>query len=320
MKILLAVNPGNDLPGVVNYLRRRFGGTTIDLDILTVLQPEGLGRWESTPLVPNTKTEMDNHDRACSLVADYAQKITRHCETGNVRTYVEYGDAAEVILDFGRQQSSDVLVIGTPARKGLLTAFRMDGITRRLLKWSDCPVELCKPRGDDGEVFRILVPLYIGAAENFTLPDLAGHCWPAKSHLHFLGIMASAIDTGSCEANGASVLLRLQEGRDAQGRARARLSCLDRAVTRQLPGDVRASHDIAEGDPRDLAVRFTHKLRPDLVVLTPGWEGDTVPSPFSALAPVSLALSTPSSLLHLVERKTVAQEVLPMGGSSGLAH
>ncbi|MGA0936291.1 MAG: universal stress protein [Pseudohongiellaceae bacterium] len=320
MKVLLAVHSGNDVTSIVQYLRKRFAGTEFDLDVLTVLQAGSNVLGQLGRLSPDTDAEMRSYNAACDMVSNYARQIGQQCQVGKMRTHVEYGEPAEVILGFSRRSNTSLLLLGAPVRSGMLTAFRIDGITRRLLKWADCPVEVCKPLVDDATEFRVLVPLALTAGKNNTHPDISAYRWPGKCHVHLLGIVQPGIDETCFEANGAAVLLKMMESHDAQAKAKAQLQKHSQELALRLPPEAKTSHEIIEGDPRDVTAVAARELSPDLVVLTQGWEGDSVPNPFSSLAPVSLMLSAPCSVMRVDDRTPQVDDLMTIGQSASLSH
>jgi nucleotide-binding universal stress UspA family protein len=320
MKVLLAINEKNDPVATARYLADRFGNTRLDLHVLSVIdKPELLttiGRGNS--LLENELERQAAHNRAiCSMVADFAKQLRFAIKPRSASTHVEYGDPAEVVLRFARQLQVDLLLLGAPKRHGLLTAFRLEGVTRRVLRWADCPVELFRP-AETGQPQRILVPFRISADRNFTLPKLSHLAMEEHCELQLLGIMSPVFDENCTEANPAAVLLRMQEARDSWAYARSRLAELSANLARELPQSVQVKHLLLQGDPVRELSKAACQLQPSLVVLDEQWVNQKSHL-FSGFTPMSLVMSVNCSVISLGNRRNPL-ESLQLTGVSGLAY
>jgi nucleotide-binding universal stress UspA family protein len=311
MKILLAVNETNDAVSTSHYLEQRFGRNQVEVDVLTVIQgSELLNNFDDGS--PEGSVEAKQHaiayDQACALVANVAGELRKSFGIKAVRTHVEYGDPAEVILATSRRWHSSLLLIGAPARRGLLTALRVEGVTRRLLKWADCPVEMLRTPSPAGSYAKkILVPIPVARPDSFILPPLAMLPWQPGSHLHVLGIMPETFDSNQIEANPAATLLAVQTSRDAWAKAKSRLARLCGELAAQLPEGVKLGHQLAEGTLREATVATSQEMDADLVVLGRNWL-DSGNSRFAGLSPAALALSVSCSVLMLQDDPAFAGE------------
>jgi len=311
MKILLAVNETNDPVTTSTYLEKRFGRNQVEVDVLTVIQgSELLNAFEDGS--PEGSIEAKQHalayDHACALVANVAAELRKRYGIKAVRTHVEYGDPAEVILTTSRRWHSSLLLIGAPARRGLLTALRVEGVTRRLLKWADCPVEMLRAQfPTDSRAQKILVPIPLVKPESFILPPLSTLPWQPGTHLHMLGVMPETFDSNQTEANPAVMLLAVQTGRDAWAKAKSRLARLCGELAAQLPEGVKLGHQLAEGTLREATVATSQEMGADLVVLGRNWL-DSGNSRFAGLSPAALALSVSCSVLMLQDDPAIAGE------------
>ncbi len=174
MKLLLASDQTLDPALQASYLARRLGRQQAEIDVLTVIpgmEDGGDDAAASHGGVIGISEGAREYRQACAHVASLAAQLQQH-GFRNVRTHVEYGDPAEVILASSRQWRSQLLLIGSPRRRGLLTAFRLDGITRRLLRWADCAVELIRPQLVPAQPDTVLLPLTIDSIRHLPLQQL----------------------------------------------------------------------------------------------------------------------------------------------------
>jgi len=312
MRILLAVNETNDAVETARYLAHRFGQEKLEIDILSVIPgPELFRRVTGTDRASQHQIEKQQrlHEKVCSLVAGFENQIRFSAKVRSIRTYVEYGDAAEIILNFSRQLRSDLALIGIPSQQGMLTAFRVDGVTRRVLKWAECPVEMFRTSNYDTESNRILVPVRINTEGELDLPPLEKLSWSPGSHLHLMGVMPSFIEDNKMEVNQVALLLRMQEFRDRSGVAKARFSRLCEGLAQALPDEVKISHELEEGSLSEILSRKVKELTPSLVVMDEGWSSGVKGNLFSSLAPMALVLSMPCSVISLAQNKEMLQPV-----------
>lgn len=304
MKILLASDQRTDPSLLASYLAGRLRGRPADIDVLTVISGSEELEADATNggsnIIGISESGRD-YRQACAHVATLASELQR-AGLRAVRTHVEYGDPADVILASSRQWRSDLLLIGTPRRRGLLTAFRLEGVTRRLLRWSDCPVELLRPDTqamlDDVQ----LLPLPVDAAAQLPLQRLQSLPWHQGSRLHLLGVLPPGLDESRVEANPAATLLALQHARDAHTRAAAVLANLQTQLSALLPQGVQLTCDLAEGSLRELVVQRVEQLQPNLLLLSHTcFDGGGSPL-FHSLSPTALALSVQCPVLSLQDR------------------
>ena len=296
MKVLLACKGNEDPARLAAYLVGRFDGSQIDIDVLSVIpgiEPQFVE--EPVRLIAERGRE---YRQACAHLAALAQELAV-VRPRSVRTHVEYGDPADVILAASRRWRSELLLAGAPRRRGLLTAFRIEGVTRRLLRWADCPLELLRADSRPAADEIVLLPLPLDAALRPPLPRLAGLPWRRGSRIHLLGILPAALGQEHAELSPAAVLLSLQHARDARTRASSLLADLrDQLAVQLLPG-LEFTLELAEGEPRHIIVQRSRALQPGLLVLGHYCFGLNDASPFRSLPPAALTLSVDCPVLLL---------------------
>lgn len=309
MKILLAVDASSNPVAVGNYLLQRLGPRPVNIEVLTVIpgieeqDDDYPVRHESIISIAEGAQE---YQRGCALVAAVAAQL-QACGFASVRTHVEYGDPAEVLLGSSRQWRCDLVLIGAPRRKGVLTALQLDGVTRRLLRWCDSPVELMRPfTAESAHRSTVLVPLPIEAMKRFPLHALQALPWCHGSRLHLLGVQPESVDASLAEASPAALLLALQHTRDAGAKALAALAACARELETAGQGRLTVTHDMVEGSLREACGVAFQALQPQLVVLGAACFDQNTKALFGALSPATLALSAPCSVLMLQDEPTTA--------------
>lgn len=307
MKVLLATNQRLDPALLARHLAGRFGRQNVEVDVLCVVPgfeelPDAADTTHGS-VIGISEGARDYH-QACAHVATLASQLQAH-GVRQVRTHVEYGDAAEVILESCRQWRSQLLLIGAPRRGGLLTAFRLDGVTRRLLRWADCPVELIRPDGGRTNPRHCVLPLSAAALRRVPLNALQQLPWQDGDQLLLLCALPPGLDDSRVEASPAAALLALQQGRDAQARARNQLGALQATLEIKLPARVQIRQELLEGSLAEVTVRHARTQQPGLILLNPACLAERHPEP-DPQPPTALALSLPGSVLLLPDEAQAA--------------
>lgn len=309
MKFLLACDQRSDPTLLAAYLASRLNGRNgdIDVDILTVIAgvEEASDDTDVNGNVIGISETSRDYRSACAFVATIAQEL-KQLGLKSVRTHVEYGDPADVILSSSRLWRSDLLLVGAPRRAGLLTAFRLEGVTRRLLRWSDCPVELLRPEAQAARDDLLLLPLPVDAAGRLPVPRLLGLPWRNGSRLHLVGVLPEPLDESLAEASPAAMLLALQNARDASTRAEAVMAGLQAQLAAVLPEGVHITHEVAEGQLHEVTVHRAGELKPSLLVLSQCSFEHAGASPLHAMSPAALALCVSASVLLLQDGDAAA--------------
>jgi nucleotide-binding universal stress UspA family protein len=304
MKLLLAVDNNSDPVALGNYLLHRLGPRPVDIEVMTVIPgiEEAVDEYPAQPTSTITITEgAQEYQRACALVAAVAAQL-QASGFNAVRTHVEYGDPAEVLLASSRQWRCDLVLVSAPRRKGVLTALQLDGVIRRLLRWCDCPVELMRPFSADSiQRSTVLMPVPVDTIKRVPLHALQALPWLHGSRLHLLGIQPESIDFNLCEANPAALLLALQHARDAKAKAQAMLATCGKDLEAACHGRLAVTHAMEEGSLRQVTAAAMQDLQPQLVIFSSACFEQNSKALFGVLSPAALALSAPCSVLMLQE-------------------
>lgn len=323
MKVLLACDRKADPAQLAAYLAGRLDGRPVDIDVLTVIPGAAAPAVAGDTGRNTTVIAESGHEyrQACAYVATLAQELQK-ARPRSVRTHVEHGDPAEVILASSRLWRSELLLVGAPRRRGLLTAFRVDGVTRRLLNWSDCPVELLRAGSQPALEDLILLPLPLPLQEAAQLPlqRLAALPWRKHARVHLLGVAPAAIDERHAELSPAAALISLQHACDARTRASGTLADLQQQLSALLPPGIQYTHELAEGELREVVARRCSELQPSLLVLGQCCFGKASNNVFNALPSAALTLSVDCPVLLLqdgntatvAQRKTEAARILTL--------
>ncbi len=93
------------------------------------------------PIVPGADTDVDTEAARASAVREMERlrADVQQRSPGEVRTVVEPGSAAEVILERARKGAFDVIVMGTHGRTGL-HRFVMGSVAETVIRRADRPV------------------------------------------------------------------------------------------------------------------------------------------------------------------------------------
>jgi len=301
MKILLAVSEKNDPRAVSAYLARRFGRHDVELDVLTVLpasaEAEDAGYAQGDALA-SSQVLGTHHQKASFLVNVFAAELQARVDSARMRTHVEYGDPADVILACSKRWHSELVLIEAPHRKGLLTAFRLDGVTRRLFAQATCPVELLRTNHSMPTAgCSVLIPVGLAQLDNFPFAQLQGLPWAKGSCIHLLGVVPAPYDESRFEANAAAVVRAMHVCSLYKQRAEERLAKVAKDLTELLGRDITVKHEVVDGSPRDVIEETAAKMQPALIVLadTDG-SARRMPAPAS---PVTIAMSNHVPVLLL---------------------
>jgi nucleotide-binding universal stress UspA family protein len=302
MRILLAVDHQSDPVALGNYLLHRIGGRPADIEVITVIpgiQEPFTDKDEPRRPIISIGESSSGYRQRCALVAAIAAQL-QASGFASVRTHVEYGEPAEVLLESSRQWRCELVLLSAPRGKGRLTALQLDGVTRRLLNWSDSPVELMRPfTGDSVRRNTVLMPVPLHAIKRFPLHALQALPWWHGSRLHLLGIQPESIDTSRAEANPAALLLALQHARDAGAKAKTTLAACAKELDAACDGKLQITHGMVEGNLHQASAAAIRSLQPQVLVLSQACFDQNPKALFGGLTPAALALSAPCSVLLL---------------------
>ncbi len=312
MRILLAADQQCDPVALGNYLLHRIGKRPADIEVITVIPGVELSFTKKDeqrrPIISISEGSTD-YQRGCALVAAIAAQL-QASGFASVRTHVEYGDPAEILLESSRQWRCDLVLISAPRGKGRLTAVQLDGVTRRLLHWSESPVELMRAfTGDSMRRNTVLMPVPLHAIKRFPLHALQALPWWHGSRLHLLGIQPESIDASRTEANPAALLLALQHARDAGAKAKTTLAACAKELDTACNGKLRITHGMVEGNLHQASAAAIRSLQPQVLVLSQACFDQNPKTLFSGLTPAALALSAPCSVLLLQDDPAAATPV-----------
>ena len=304
MKVLLAINEYNDPVETARYLADRFGKSKLELHLLSVIdQPELVEIAEGCKpqLEMDLQRQAEHQQQISSMLDDYIKQLRFTIKPRTLSAHIKHGDPAEVVLNFARQLQADLLLLGAPRRQGLLTSFRLESVSRRALRWANCPVEIFR-LGNKVKRQRILVPLHIRPDGDFILPELRHLSFSANSEVLLLGIMPPVFEENCTETNPASLLLKIQETRDLLGYTKSRLAEVRTILAKELPESISLQQLLIKGDPITELKKTACQLRPSLVVLDTQW-GNQKSHLFSNFTPISLAMLANCSVISLGSRQ-----------------
>ena len=295
MKLLIAVTQQMNIGYTVEYLGRRFSGNSLEIDLVHVLKPGHLFRLRQDG--DGSEDEPSRELDLChAMLSVYAARIRALLSPRKVRTHILRGDPPGKILELARERGSDLILMGAPDREGLLSGFRLDAVTRRVLRWASCPVELIRPTSRD-MLRRVLIPVSLkDGVPDTGLPELQHANWAPGTHLHLLGIRPAVVDSSRCEASAAAVLLKLQDEVDASPSLRAWFEGVCDSLRSTIPEDVKVSYELTEGPLRETITESVQRLDPDLVILDQSLCRTRRSGVFSSLDAMSLVMALPCSV------------------------
>ncbi|MDY6949662.1 MAG: universal stress protein [Pseudomonadota bacterium] len=303
MKLLLAIDRDSDPRIVAAYVAERFGRQGVAIDVVTAI-PDTDGASAHTrhmaDVLPFPRRRCAHYCAAEELVAVLAAELRHKQGFRQVRSHVEYGDAGSAIVAACLRLNPDLLLMEAPRSRGLLTAFSLDGVTRRVVARVSCPVELLRPHAaTPRSLFNVLVPIPMMQPPEFPMKQLQALPWPRGSRLHLMGLLDGIFDDSRSEANPATVALELRREQSARRRARARLEAAARELQAALPPDVEVVYDVADGVSSKTIVEAARRNCASLIAL-PGVATDrSFRGLISGVSPGAVALAATCSVLLL---------------------
>jgi nucleotide-binding universal stress UspA family protein len=303
-KVLLAVDKRNDPQVVCAYLADRFRAHEIEIDVLNVLPSEvedqdASGAVQGS-LLDASQAPGSHHECASNLVSAFLHELRDKHGLATVRTHVEYGDAATVIIACSKRWHSSVILIEAPKSRGLLTACRFDGVTRRLLARASCPVELLRNRPvSTKDAGKVMVPVALEQLASFPFSQLQRLPLEPGSSLHLLGILPPPFDDSRLEASPAAIVKALHESRLFRERAEKQLEEVCQELAGELEAGTSVQFEVVEGCAHDCTSESARRLQASLVVMSMHADHGFARSWFSRLAPEAIALSSISPVMLL---------------------
>lgn len=303
-RVLLAVDDRNDPRAVCAYLAERFRSQEIEVDVLNVLPAEAEEQDSREAvqgsLLESTLATGSHHEWASSLVSSYYHELREKHGLLAVRSRVEYGDPAAVILACSKRWQSSVILIEAPRSKGLLTACRFGGVTRRLFAGAECPVELLRARPVGAAAAgKVLVPVPLELLAGFPFGELQNLPLEAGSSVHLLGVMPPPFDDSCLEASPAAVVKAMHEGRLFRERCEAQLERIRCQLADELGPGMSVQYEVVEGCAHECTAEAAFRLEAALVVMSTQAGRGLVRSWFSRLTPEAIALSSISPVMLL---------------------
>jgi len=302
MKVLLAINEFTDLQGVTRYCAKRFADRDTEIDVLTVLPHGTTGGGAGAGR--NNVAELPNHghrfDRADALVAALVTELQEQQGFAVVCGHVSFGDPVEAILSARERFRSSQILIEAPRRQGLLTAFRLDGVTRRLLGKAECPVELVRTEKHTGDQsMKVLVSVGLDQLDNFPFERLAALSLAPGSQLSLVGVMPPAMPENSLEIGAAVAVRALQMASHRRILAEARLEKVRKALFEEMSEGVGVDCEVLEGSTREVTVDAARRAQASLLVIASAASDGALRGLFSTLSPAAIAMSAACSVLLL---------------------
>jgi len=302
MKVLLAINELTDLQGAARYCARRFADRDTEIDVLTVLTRDTSGG--DAGVTHSNVAELPNHGRrfeeADAMVAALVTELQEQQGFSAVCGHVRFGEPAEAILAARERFHSSLILIEAPQRQGLLTAFRLDGVTRRLLGRAKCPVELVRPDAlADSQPLKVLVSVGMDQLDQFPFERLTTLSLAADSQLSLVGVIPPAVPEHNLEIGAAAAVRALQAASHKRILAEARLDKVCEALVQALPAGVSVDCQVLEGSTREVTVDAARRAQASLLVIASASSDGALRGLFSTLSPAAIAMSADCSVLLL---------------------
>ena len=183
-----------------------------------------------------------------------------------VRVRVEEGGPAERILDVAREESVDLIIVGTHGRSGL-PRLVLGSVADRVVRQATCPVLTVRPRADGGTIGRILYATDFSPTAQAAWPWVAALAEADGAEVDLLHVTMTAVPGRQMppELLGRiAVLLREHGAAQAEGFVREQ---------RELSRD-RVHVLIGRGAIAEQIVYWARARSADLIVIgTQGWSG-----------------------------------------------
>lgn len=294
MRVLLTVHRESDAQSLALAVAARFGSAPVGIDVLTVI-PHRRRKLRLRRPAPSDSSS------GAHIPTELVARLRDEYGLRDVRKHVEYGDVVESIIATTTRLRSRIVLLEAPRQPGLLTAFRLDGVTRQLFQRARCPVELVRHQADLGQAphDNVLVPMGLDEIESFTPEHFRGLPWNEGVRLHFLGVMPPAVSPTFVEANPITVLRTLRDTESARARTRQGLAQLCAVLTKAFGHTKNVDFGLVEASTHDVAVECTRRTKAGLIVLSSTGNDGGFRGRSSTLSPAAIALASPCSVMLL---------------------
>jgi nucleotide-binding universal stress UspA family protein len=111
----------------------------IELDVLIVLKDPILLDYPTVYTL--TQVQESQRDEAQDMQNDIESQL--QTLSNHTRTFVQEGDPAETILDFARENSVDLIVMGSRGLRGMKEMF-LGSVSHHVVQKASCPVLIVK--------------------------------------------------------------------------------------------------------------------------------------------------------------------------------
>lgn len=319
MRILLAIDERNHPRVVAEYIAQRFGVAATRVDVVTVIPPiaRPQARTGESAFVSHRLADELAQRRAKARIDACVEALSASPGAWTIRGSVERGDVAGTLIDACTRYASDVILLQSRARRGLLSRLRVASITRRVLAGAPCAVELLRPHATPARALhQVVIPVNLEEAGTAAIARIARQPWPAGTRLHLLGMLPVRAEETCVEANGLRVQAAMEAACRDQQRMRALLESACADLARTSSPAVEIDYDIAWGPAPDIVRDAAVRLRASMVVLgatsTPGLAGLLRGS-----GTTSLALSMPCPVLVLRGHAGQGRRIIDPGFAAG---
>ncbi|MCP5144612.1 MAG: universal stress protein [Gammaproteobacteria bacterium] len=272
MKLLVATTQSFDPLAIATQLARRFDLKQCDIDVLHVVGG-GINNAisKAANVVQLRPVPPDPHAPQMAM-RQLSEMLQQYYEARTVRTHLERGDKAGIVLEFSRARECDVLILTEPhGHSGTLLRDRQQS-ARRILDWAPCTVQILRQPDEQAGKCSVLIPLPCASGVALTSDDIRAVGMDAGSCVHLLGIMPPSIDEQLFEASPAALLRTIQQARDAAAAARAQLERISRDFLADTALQLHFEHSVAEGEWGTVALKAVRRLRPQTLVLNRSWD------------------------------------------------
>jgi hypothetical protein len=309
MKALLAVGENSHPRAVSDYLAARFDGTCTEVDVLNVVyRPRS--PVDRLHIAGRAAAEL----RAASeLVHEVAKRLADH-GFRLVRTHVQHGVVADVILAASERWDSTSLLIGAPRDPDLLTTLGYDSVAHAVATRSRRPVEMLRTASiDSNDRNRVLIVTSAERLDDFPFEQVQQQsgAWKGRSLLRILATLPPA-NVARVFGRVAGMRPRLEEDLERRSTATARLSAVCRTLMEGAPDRIEADHRLVEGSTRQVALGSAKRLAPSLLVVDEPAGDNPLRRLLGSLSRAAVPLAAPCSVLLLrsgVPNRAIAAHV-----------
>ena len=173
MKVLIAYDGSACADAALDDLRRAGLPHEVDARILSVIE-----NWLPPPSGLEIVEHIDRDQEHLSLAMKAAKRVSEHWPQWQIKTEVEFGSPASLILEKAYEWKADLIVMGAHGRSAL-GRFFFGSVSQKVLHEANCVVRVARePEEHVGRRLRLIVGFDGSAGAKETLRVVTARNWP----------------------------------------------------------------------------------------------------------------------------------------------